>query len=68
MQATNLIKIYEQYRGRWVALKSPKEIVVIASGETLKEILEKSRKKGIKKPLVTQIPKEIIPIVGHLPK
>lgn len=67
MNTIDMSKIYRYYRGRWVALKSftsnPK---VLASGKTLKEVLEKAGKKGFKHPVVTQIPKEILPIIGAI--
>ena len=65
MQAIDMIKIYRYYRGRWVALKSfESNPEIVASGKTLKEIMGKSEKKGFKHPVVMQIPKEIVPIVG----
>lgn len=65
MPAIDMTKIYRYYRGRWVALKSfESNPEVVASGKTLKEIREKAEKKGYKHPVVMQIPKEILPIVG----
>lgn len=64
MRATNLTKIYQKYKGQWVALKGPNEKLVIASGKTLKETLEKAHTKGIVAPLMTQIPEKLLPLVG----
>lgn len=66
MKATDWTKIYKnkKYRGLWIALTSPNENKVIAFGKTLKETLKQAQKKGVTQPLVTQIPQEILPIVG----
>lgn len=64
MKAINMTHIYAKYKGKWVALKSPEERIVVASAKTLKQAMEKARQKGILAPLVTQIPKEVLPIVG----
>lgn len=67
MAAIDMTKIYgsKAYKGNWVAIKDfetkPK---VIAYAKTLHEVLNKAEKKGYKHPAVTQIPKEILPIVG----
>jgi len=63
VKAIDWTKIYKNYRGKWVALKDDEQTIV-ASGETLKEVMEKSKKKGLSHPVVTQIPQEILPIVG----
>mgnify|MGYP001570413521 CR=1 FL=1 len=63
MKAIDWTKIYKKYKGLWVALKDDEQ-TVIASGKTLKEIMAKSQKKGIPHPIVTQVPQEILPIVG----
>lgn len=66
-KAIDMTKIYgnKDYKGKWVAIKDfeskPK---VVAYAKTLQETLEKAEKKGYKHPAVTQIPKEILPIVG----
>ncbi len=68
MQAIDMTHIYgnKTYKGKWVALTDSDKPKVIAFGKTLKEILKKSAQKGIEHPVVTQIPKEILPIVGIL--
>ena len=65
MKAIDWTKIYKNYRGKWVALKDDEQTVV-ASGETLKEVMGESQKKGLFHPVVTQVPQEILPIVGTL--
>lgn len=67
MKAIDMTKIYgnETYKGKWVAIKDfETKPEVIAYAKTLKETLEKAEKKGYKHPAVTQIPREILPIVG----
>lgn len=67
MPVIDMKKIYSNrtYRGRWVALKSfTSNPEVITYGKTLKEILKKAEQKGFQHPVVMQIPKRILPIVG----
>ena len=64
MRPINMIKIYSNYKGKWVALESATKIKVVASGKNLKEVLGKAEQKGFRMPLMIQVPKEILPIVG----
>lgn len=62
-----MTKIYsnKNYKGNWVALKSfTSNPNVIAYAKTLKETLKKADEKGFKHPVIMQIPKQILPIVG----
>ncbi len=67
MQAIDMTMIYsnKEYKGNWVALKSfisnPK---VVAYAKTLKETLKKAEDRGFTHPVIMQIPKQILPIVG----
>ncbi len=65
MQAIDMIKIYKNYKGKWVAMTNyntnPK---VVASGKTLDETLKKAEEKGFKNPVVSQIPKKLMYFVG----
>jgi hypothetical protein len=61
--AIDWTKIYKKYKGLWVALKDD-EKTVIASGKTVKETLEKARKKGFDKPILTHMPEELVTYVG----
>ncbi len=63
MKAIDMKAIYREYKGKWVSLKEDEQTVV-ASGKTLKEVIRKSQEKGIYHPIVTQIPQEVLPIVG----
>jgi len=56
-------KIYEKYKGLWVALLDD-EKTVVGSGKTLKEALEKAQEKGHEKPIMMHMPTKIIPYVG----
>lgn len=67
MSAIDMTKIYgnRNYKGKWVAIKDfETKPTVVAYGKTLKETLKKAEQKGYKHPAVTQIPKEVFPIVG----
>lgn len=64
MKAIDMTKVYKEYKGRWVALEGPTSNKVVASAETLDEVLKKAKKRGFDLPLVTQIPKKVLPIVG----
>lgn len=67
MQSIDMKKIYsnKSYRGNWVALKSfTSNPEVIAYAKTLKETLKKADKKGFEHPVIMQIPKEVLPIIG----
>ncbi len=67
MKAIDMTKIYsnKNYKGKWVAMidyeTKPK---VVAYARTLKEALKRAEKRGHEHPAVTQIPREILPIVG----
>jgi hypothetical protein len=61
--AVDWTKIYKKYKGLWVALKD-NEKTVIASGRTAKEVWQKAQKKGYKAPILTKMPRRLIPYVG----
>lgn len=63
--AINWTNIYKRYKGLWVSLKDD-ETTVIASGETVKEVMDKSQKKGFDKPILFKVPAKIIPYIGAL--
>lgn len=65
MKTLDMTKVYSSYKGKWVALEGPNSNKVVASGSTLKIVLEQAKKKGFDLPLVTQIPKKVLPIVGN---
>ncbi len=58
-------KIYKKYKGLWVALKDDQK-TVIASGNTVKEVMEKAKKKGFKAPILFRMPAKVLPYIGNL--
>ena len=64
MKAIDMTKVYSNYKGKWVALKGPNSNKVVASGNSLKRVVEAAKKKGISIPVVAQIPQKVLPIVG----
>lgn len=63
MKAKNWTKIYETYKGLWVALKKDEETVV-GSGRTLKEALEEAKRNGYMRPIMTRMPPNLSAYVG----
>jgi hypothetical protein len=59
----DLRKILSKYKKGWLAL-SPDNKSLIASGNTLKEVLEKARTKGIKNPTLLKVPPLDRPFIG----
>lgn len=55
--------IYKKYKGLWVGLKDD-EVTVVASGKTVKDVMEKSKKKGFVSPILFRVPTRIIPYIG----
>lgn len=61
--AIDWTKIYQQYKGLWVALLDDEQTVV-ASGKTLKDAIKEAQKKGFPQPIMMRIPTEIVPYIG----
>lgn len=61
--AIDWTKIFNKYKGLWVALKDD-EKTVLSSGKTLKEAFKKATEKGYKKPIMMRVPTDILPYVG----
>jgi len=61
--AKDWTKIYEQYKGLWVALKDDEETVV-GSGSTLKEAVQKAGEAGYPDPIVMQVPEKLMYFIG----
>ena len=53
--AIDWTKIYQKYKGKWVALKSD-EKTVIGVGRTAKVALEKARTTGERLPILHMVP------------
>ena len=56
--------IYEKYKGLWVGLADDEE-TVIASGATIKSVVELSSSKGNSNPILFRVPDEIVDFVGY---
>ncbi|MBI3572586.1 MAG: hypothetical protein HY092_00095 [Candidatus Kerfeldbacteria bacterium] len=55
--------IIRKYRGLWVGLKDD-ERTVVASGQTVQEVLKKAKAKGFNQPILFRVPSEVLPYVG----
>jgi len=55
--------IYQNYKGRWVALEDDEQTVV-GSGESAREAFDQARTNGCEQPILTRMPEELIPFVG----
>lgn len=62
-KAKDFIWIHKKYKGKWIAMTLD-EKEVIASGDSLKKILQDSKKKGIEHPVVMKVPQAVVPLVG----
>lgn len=62
MKSKNWTKIYNKYKGLWVALKQDEETVV-GSGKTLKEAMEQAKEKGYERPIMTRVPEKPLTFV-----
>ena len=49
-------KELKRYSGKWIAVKAEKGI--IASGYSVKEVMEIAKRKGVEEPLVTKVPRK----------
>jgi len=58
MKTLNLTKIYQDYKGLWVALKDGSSNKVVASAKTLRQVLKAAGKHGHSHPTVIRIPDE----------
>jgi len=56
-------KIYQKYKGLWVALKDD-EKTVVASGNTVKEAVNKAKERGCQNPIMFRVPTKVMPYVG----
>jgi Family of unknown function (DUF5678) len=63
--AKDWTQIYKKYKGLWIALTEDEEKVV-SSAKTAKEAWLKAQEKGIRKPILTRVPLEVVPYVGNL--
>jgi len=64
MKAINWEKIREKYKGQWVALEDD-EVTVVASGRSVREVLEKAKEEGHTEPIVAFMPRELVSFAGY---
>ena len=63
MKAIDWTHIHKKYKGLWVGLKDDEETVV-ASGNTINEVMEKANKKGYPQPILYKVPTKLTYFVG----
>jgi uncharacterized protein (DUF2345 family) len=56
-------KLYQHYKGLWVALQQDEE-TVIASGASLKEAADKAKQLGHARPILMHVPKQLTYFAG----
>lgn len=61
--AINWTKIYNTYKGKWIALKSD-EKTVIASGPNAASVHKKAIKIGFKNPILSYVPTKLVSRIG----
>ncbi len=61
--AKDWTKIFEQYKGNWVALKSDEQ-TVISAGKTAKEALSIAYQKGYTTPILAKMPNDLLTYIG----
>ncbi len=64
MKAINWENIREKYKGQWVALEDDEQ-TVIASGRSVKDVLEKAKGRGHEEPIVAFMPRELVSFAGY---
>lgn len=57
-KSVNFTFLYKKYPGQWVALGN-NEKTVFAAGKTARQVLETSKKKGHKAPILYRVPSKI---------
>lgn len=63
--AINWISIYKKYKGMWVALKDD-EKTVITAGKTIKDVMQKSKKRGFELPILFRVPTRATVYIGEV--
>jgi Family of unknown function (DUF5678) len=66
MNMIDWTKLYETYKGLWVALSAADNETVVGSGKTASEALEQARGKGFFDAAITYIPTELTTFAGTL--
>lgn len=63
--AKDWTKLYEKYKGLWVALADD-ELTVLGFGKSVKEALDSAKKNGHKNPILTRMPENLLAYAGSL--
>ncbi|MBI3577515.1 hypothetical protein HY086_05755 [Candidatus Gottesmanbacteria bacterium] len=66
MKPIDVTNIYKKYKGLWVGLKKMDARAVVAAGKNVQEVMDKSKKKGFREPILFKVPTKSIPYVGSL--
>ena len=53
MKTINMTKIWQKYKGLWVAMKHNNSRTVVGSGKTLKEAIDEAHNNGYKRPIMS---------------
>lgn len=61
--AIDWTKIYQKYKGLWIALTDD-EKTVVGKGTTAREALEDARAQGFPNPVLTRMPEQLVTYVG----
>jgi len=63
IKVLDFTKIVKKYKGKWIALTEDEKRVV-SFGKSIKETLEKAKKKGLENPILFKVPISVLPYVG----
>jgi len=63
MRSINQSHLFRQHKGKWVALKADRRTVV-AAGRSVKSVQKAAEDKGVRKPVITRVPKAFRNFVG----
>jgi hypothetical protein len=64
MKLIDWTKLYEKYKGLWVALSDADNETVVGSGGTAKEALDQAHRNGFSNAAITFVPEEMITFAG----
>lgn len=62
--AIDLTNVIKKYKGLWVGLKKEDQKTVVASGATVKEVMERAEESGYPHPILFKVPRRVMPFVG----
>ena len=63
MQEKNWTKLFQEHKGKWVALKDDEQ-TVIASGRDAHQVVRKAVNEGYENPILFKVPKEHMAYIG----